>query len=186
MGSSLAMARAVHWPTCTCFWETGLEARSPQLVEVKKIINAWEKCFLERGLAFANRLWQSKWVKITIWRDDSFFFVQLRWKNSVSGNDIIWQRGMEKHLVETGHTRSVVSFCEECWKDALVSISHHCHVSCPSNMGFFKKSDNICERKISAGGLIAEVFLFILSLLDPKTYAFEHRSVDRESWSVHK
>lgn len=46
--------------------KTGLEAKSPQTVEVKKIINAWENCFLRRGPAFANRLWQSKWVKTTI------------------------------------------------------------------------------------------------------------------------
>lgn len=85
-------------------------------------------------------------------------FCPAKWKYPVSGNDIIWQRGMEKHLVETGHTRSVISFCEECWK-AVVSISHHCHISCPSKMGFFKESDNICERKISAGRLIVEVFV---------------------------
>lgn len=74
---------------------------------------------------------------------------------------------MEKHLVETGHTRSVISFCEECWK-AVVSISHHCHISCSSSLGFFKKSDNIRERKINAGRLRAEDFCLLSAFWTPR------------------
>lgn len=97
----------------------------------------------------------------------SFFFVQIRWKSPVSGNGIIWQRGVEKHLVETGHTRSVISFYQGFWK-AVVSISHHCHISCPLSMGFLKKSENICERKISTGRIRAEVFYLLSAFWTPK------------------
>lgn len=69
--------------------------------------------------------------------------------------------------METGHTRSVISFYQGFWK-AVVSISHHCHISCPLSMGFFKKSENICERKISAGRLRAEVFYLLSAFWTPK------------------
>lgn len=75
---------------------------------------------------------------------------------------------MEKHLVETGNRRSVIYFCEECWK-AVENIPHISHHQLSFMCEIFLKSQITSMRgKISAGRLRAEVFCLLSAFWTPR------------------